>query len=247
MLAFFFIDPVYLLISAPAMILAIWAQFKVKSTVAHWSQVAARRNMTGAQAAAAVLQGGGISDVKIEQVDGFLSDHYDPRSKTLRLSPANYSGRSVAAFGIAAHEAGHAIQHAVGYVPLTFRSTMVPLASFGSNFSWVMFMIGMGISYFTREPGPIAVYLMLGGIVLFSLAVIFQLVTVPVELDASRRANESLTKLGLLTGEEGEGARAVLRAAAWTYVAAALTAILHLVYLIIQFNRATGGSRSSNE
>jgi hypothetical protein len=242
MIAFFFyIDWLHIALMAPAMLFALWAQMRVRSAVGKWSQVAARRGMTGAQAAAAVLQGGGIHDVRIEEVQGFLSDHYDPRDKTLRLSPDNFRGNSVAAFGIAAHEAGHAIQHAVGYVPLTFRSTMVPVASFGSRVSWIILMIGFLMAGLAPKTVGVASIIMLAGIALFSLVVIFQLITVPVEIDASRRANESLSKLGLLSGEEGQGAREVLRAAAWTYVAGAATAILELIYWIIRFNQVTGG------
>jgi Zn-dependent membrane protease YugP len=242
MLAFFYpIDPLYLILAIPGVLLALWAQLRVKSAVAHWSQVPARRGMTGSQAAAAVLAGAGIDDVKIEQVDGFLSDHYDPRSKTLRLSEANYSGRSVAAFGIAAHEAGHAIQHATGYAPLTIRSVSVPAASIGSWLSWPIIVVGAALAYGAQAPGGIGGLLVLVGIALFSLTVFFQLVTVPVEIDASRRAKISLESEGLLTGEEGVGARQVLNAAAWTYVAAAAASILQLLYFIIRYGSLIGG------
>lgn len=245
--AFLFIDPLYIVLAIPGVLLALWAQLRVKAAVMKWSHVAARRGMTGAQAAAAVLAGAGIRDVKIEHVDGFLSDHYDPRTKTLRLSEANYSGRSIAAFGIAAHEAGHAIQHAVGYAPLTIRSVSVPAASIGSWLAWPILMVGVMFAYMAQAPGGIGGFFILTGIALFSLTVFFQLITVPVEIDASRRAMASLESEGLLTGEEGEGAREVLRAAAWTYVAAAAAAILQLLYLVIRYGGlVSGGSRNNS-
>ena len=146
-------DPIYFLFAIPGMLFAMWAQIRVKSAVMKWSQVAAARGMTGADAAANVLRGAGIDDVKIEQVDGWLSDHYDPRTKTLRLSEANFAGRSVAAFGIAAHEAGHAIQHATGYAPLAIRSYSVPAASIGSWLAFPMILIGASLAYAARQTG----------------------------------------------------------------------------------------------
>lgn len=248
MLGFLFIDPLYLLFAAPGLVFAMWAQWRVKATVSQWSQVATRRGMTGRDAAQAVLTGAGIRDVQIEMVDGWLSDHYDPREKKLRLSHDNFHGRSVAAFGIAAHEAGHAIQHATGYVPLTIRAVSVPAASIGSWLAFPIIIIGAMLSQFARQPGGLGGLLVLAGICLFSLTVFFQLVTVPVELDASRRAKDSLSKLGLLSGDEGEGAARVLSAAAWTYVAAAASSILMLIYLIVRYGGAVGGgSRSNNE
>ncbi|MBI3818484.1 MAG: zinc metallopeptidase [Planctomycetes bacterium] len=242
---FFFFDPLYLLFVAPGMLLALWAQVRVKAAVAKWSQVAAGRGMTGADAAAAVLRSANINDVQIESIEGVLTDHYDPTSKTLRLSQQNHDGRSVAAFGIAAHEAGHAIQHATGYALLNFRSSFVPLASFGSGVSMFLLMIGMALLSMSGGGSKFGEMIMFAGILLFSLMVIFTLVTVPVEIDASRRAVKALDQLGLLTGEEGGGAREVLHAAAWTYVAAALTAILQLLYYIMIFMNST--SRSRNE
>lgn len=246
MLSFLYFDPLYFLFLAPAMIFALWAQMKVQSTVHRWAAVPARRGMTGAEAARAVLRGAGIDDVRIEEVAGFLSDHYDPRNKTLRLSPDNFRGRSVAAFGIAAHEAGHAIQHATGYAPLTIRTYSVPAASIGSWLAFPILMVGVFIAMAAKAPGGLGGFFVLAGIALFSLTVFFQLITVPVELDASSRATAALSSEGLLTGEEGEGARAVLRAAAWTYVAAAAAALLQLLYFIIRYGGLIGGgSRDS--
>lgn len=240
---FGFLDPLYVILSLPAVALALWAQLRVKHAVAKWSQVAASRGMTGADAAAEVLRGAGVDDVQIEEVEGFLSDHYDPRSKTLRLSSANFRGRSIAAFGIAAHEAGHAIQHATGYAPLTIRSLSVPAASIGSWLAWPLLMIGAMIAMASQGGGALGAFLVQAGIALFSLTVIFQLITIPVEIDASRRATAALTERGLLVGEEGVGAREVLRAAAWTYVAAAAAALLQLIYLILRFGHlASGGN-----
>lgn len=244
----FFYDPnflYHLLFMLPGMLFAVWAQFRVKSTFNKWSQVAARRAMTGADAAAAVLKGANISDVEIEEVPGTLTDHYDPREKKLRLSSANYRGRSVAAFGVAAHEAGHAIQHATGYGPLRFRSAFVPMATLGSNLSWILLMIGSFMSV-SGGGSPVGRMILLAGILLFSLMVIFTLVTVPVEIDASRRAMQSLNQLNLLNGEEGDGARDVLRAAAWTYVAAAATAVLELLYYVIIFMNSSRGDRDQS-
>ncbi|MBL8694413.1 MAG: zinc metallopeptidase [Planctomycetes bacterium] len=248
MLAFFgFIDPLYLLLAAPGALFAFWAQWKVKSTFTHWSQVPAKRGYTGAQAAAEVLRAAGVTDVKIEEVDGFLSDHYDPSSRTLRLSPANFRGRSVAAFGVAAHEAGHAIQHATGYALLSARSAIVPIANIGSHLSWPIVIGGAMLAMFAPKMGALAGMLVLAGICLFALAVFFQLITVPVELDASKRAVLALNERGLLTGEEGDGARAVLNAAAWTYVAAAAAALLQLLYLVLRYGHLVGGGRSNDE
>jgi uncharacterized protein len=238
----YFIDPLYIVLTLPAVALALWAQIRVKAAVHRWSRVRAERGMTGAQAAAEVLRGAGIDDVRIEEVSGFLSDHYDPRSKTLRLSPENFEGRSVAAFGIAAHEAGHAIQHATGYVPLSIRSFSVPAASIGSWLAWPILLIGVFMAM-AGAAGMLGPLLVQAGIALFSLTVLFQLITIPVELDASKRAVLALTDRGLLTGEEGMGARQVLRAAAWTYVAAAAAALLQLLYIILRYGHlASGGS-----
>ena len=217
-------DPRYLLFVGPAILLAIWAQVRVKSAFSKYSKVRTRSNLTGAEAAHAVLRSADIHDVTVEPVQGFLSDHYDPRTKTLRLSPDVYSGASVAAAGIAAHEAGHAIQHARHYAPLALRSFIVPVASIASNMALPLAFIGLVF----QMAGLLYV-----GIILFSAAVLFQLVTLPVEFNASSRAKAALASSGIITDrEEMEGVRTVLGAAAWTYVAAALTAIMTLLYLI---------------
>lgn len=226
-----FFDPLYLLMIAPALLLSVWAQFKVKRNFARYQQVPSSSGLSGAQVAQRILRGNGIHDVTVEEVQGFLSDHYDPAHRVLRLSPAVYRGLSVAAAGIAAHEAGHAIQHARAYGPLRLRSALVPVASLGSNLSWILIMAGLIIQWTT---------LAWAGIALFSAAVLFSLVTLPVEFDASRRAKDVLPALGLVSPADQKGVSAVLDAAAMTYVAAAAAAILQLLYFVL---RVTGSSR----
>ena len=220
-----FFDPLYLILIAPAFVLSLIASIKVKSNFNRYSKVSNMRGMSGAQAAAQILRVEGINDVSIEMVSGFLSDHYDPRSKVLRLSPDVYSGTSIASVGVAAHEVGHAVQHARGYAPLALRSAIVPLASWGSNLSWFLLLIGMMLASKT---------LVLAGIIFFSFVVVFQIVTLPVEFNASSRALQALPATGILTGDEMVGARRVLRAAAMTYVAAAVMAVLQLLYFLIK-------------
>ncbi|MBU1699672.1 MAG: zinc metallopeptidase [Candidatus Eisenbacteria bacterium] len=223
---FIYFDPLYFLFLAPALLLAVFAQMRVKSTFASMSRVATARGYTGANAAACILRAAGIHDVEIAQTKGWLSDHYDPAKKVLRLSPEVYTGRSVASVGIAAHEAGHALQHATGYAPLNLRSTLVPTASFGSWLAMPMIFIGifMHMTMLTHL-----------GILLFSALVLFQIITLPVEFNASSRAKEALITAGIVTGpEEAGGVSSVLNAAALTYVAATLTAILQLLYFMFR-------------
>jgi Zn-dependent membrane protease YugP len=228
-----FFDPLYLLFVAPAMLLAAWAQWRVHSAFAEASKIAPQSGYSGAQAAAAVMQAASVEGVGIEPSDGFLSDHYDPKAKVLRLSPDVYQGRSLAALGIAAHEAGHAIQDSRRYAPLVVRNGLVPLASIGSNMSWVLLMIGFFLQSFN---------LIMIGIAVFSVTVIFQLVNLPVEFDASRRARIALADGGLITAEEDVYVKKVLDAAALTYVAATLTSILTLLYFLYR-SGIIGGSR----
>lgn len=223
-------DPVYLLFLTPGMLLALWAQWKVKSTFNQYSQVTTRRGWTGAEIARAILDVNRIRDVRIEPVEGFLSDHYDPTEKVLRLSPDVYAGRSVAAAGVAAHEVGHAIQHAEGYRWLTMRSRMVPALTITSQMAMPAILIGfvlMGVGQLGL--GQLAVVV---GAALFAVMVVFQLVTLPVEFDASRRALRAIERGGLVTADEHVGARKVLQAAAVTYVAAAVTSVLQLLYFL---------------
>ncbi len=228
------IDPTYILIIIAA-IISLIAQGLVKSTFSRYSRVAGARGITGAQAAEIILRANGINDVTVQRVSGSLTDHYDPRTKTVNLSETVYNKTSVAAVGVAAHECGHAIQHDVGYVPLTFRSALVPVANIGSQLSWVFIILGLILSYNHT--------LITIGILMFSLAVLFQLVTLPVEFNASSRALEQLEAQGILDGREIGGTRKVLSAAALTYVASAAAAILQLLRLIILF----GGNKSDRD
>jgi Zn-dependent membrane protease YugP len=226
----FFFDPYYLLFVGPFMLISLWASWRVKSTFHKFQNVGVRSGMTGAEAAAAVARAGGANEITIERVDGFLSDHYDPRSKTLRLSSAVYDGRSVSSIAVGAHEAGHAIQHARAYAWLGFRSQMVPVASIVSQLWIWVFFAGMLL----QTPMLVNV-----GIALFGVVVLVQLITLPVEFDASNRAKAVLASSGIVTTqEEAQGVSKVLGAAAMTYVAAALTAIVTLIYYILLANRS---------
>jgi len=219
---FMWIDPIYLIFVGPAILIALWAQIKVKAAFATYSRVRSSSGITGAEAAAKVLYEADIGDVKVERVGGFLSDHYDPRSKTLRLSPRVYDSNSLAAVGVAAHEAGHAIQHAHNYGPLGLRSALVPTASIGSWLAFPLVILGILMH---------VAHLALLGLVVFCAVVVFQLVTLPVEFNASSRAKAMLMNTGVIAGREEErGVSAVLTAAGLTYVAAALTAVMQLLY-----------------
>ncbi|MBI1374363.1 MAG: zinc metallopeptidase [Phycisphaera sp.] len=212
----------------PATLLAMWAQAKIKRAYAEASQIPARSGVTGAQAAAQIMADAGLNGVAIEPVRGFLSDHYDPRQKVLRLSPEVYEGRSLAALGIAAHESGHALQDAKGYTPLVLRNGLVPMASLGSRMAFIVLFIG----FILQSAG-----LMWTGVILFAGIVLFQLVNLPCEFDASSRARAELTRLGLVTGDEDIVVGRVLNAAAMTYVAAVIGALLQLMWFIMQANR----------
>jgi len=221
-------DPLYFILIGPTLLLALWAQYKVKSAFNHWSQEANASGMSGAEAAADMLIREGVNDVRIEEVEGWLSDHYDPREKVLRLSPDVYSGRSVAALGIACHEAGHALQHANGYAFLGLRSLLVPTASIGGWMAVPLFFVGLMLS---------SMMMMKIGVVLFGAVVVFQLITLPVEFNASSRAKLALQMNGVVRNhEEIEGVNQVLDAAALTYVAAALQSLAQLVYFILRMN-----------
>ncbi|HNZ03193.1 MAG TPA: zinc metallopeptidase [Myxococcota bacterium] len=221
-------DPLYLLMLAPALLLSLAAQIKVKSAYARYSKVPASNGMSGAQVARRILDAEGLNSVPVELVPGTLTDHYDPSKRVLRLSEGVYRGKSVAAAGIAAHEVGHAIQHSRSYAPLVLRTTLVPLAQLGSNLSWILIMIGFFVSM---------TELVWAGIALFGAAVLFTIVTLPVEFNASSRAKEALPRLGLVGAGDTRGVNSVLNAAAMTYVAAAITAILQLVYFIFRASR----------
>jgi uncharacterized protein len=222
----FFWDPTYIIV-LPALLLAIYAQFRVQSTYRRFSQVAIANGLTGAQVAQEILRRNGLSDVEIDRTDGVLSDHYDPRTRSLSLSSDVHDGISVAAAGVAAHETGHAIQHARGYAPLALRSAMVPTVQFGSWLAWPIFILG-----FLFHSGTMLQL----GILIFSAFVAFTVVTLPVEFDASGRALRALREESLVTEDELRGVRAVLTAAALTYVAAAASAILELVRMLLLAN-----------
>jgi hypothetical protein len=236
----FLFDPLYLVLTGVGLAITLWAQFRVKTTFARYAKVGVRAGMTGAEAAMAVTRAGNAAGVRIERHQGFLSDHYDPRSRTLRLSPEVYDGRSVSSIAVAAHEAGHAIQHAVAYPALGFRSAMVPIASIGNTLWPLPFMIGLMLAGGQRaaQGSSMGEMLVLTGIVMFAAVVLFQLITLPVEFDASRRAKAVLAQAGIVqTADEARGVEKVLDAAAMTYVAAALAAVMQLVYLILRANQ----------
>lgn len=219
----FFMDPTFFLL-IPGLLLAMYAQFKVQSTFSRYSQVRAESGLTGAQVAKRLLEDAGIYDVNVEMTEGRLSDHFDPRKKALRLSPDVYNGASLASLGVAAHETGHAMQHARGYLPLGLRAAFVPVAQFGSTLAFPLFFIG----FIFRSPLMLWV-----GIYLFLAVVVFQLVTLPVEFNASGRALQSLQSGGYVSHDEARSAKKVLDAAALTYVAAALMGLLQLLRLLL--------------
>ena len=216
-------DPTYFLVLV-GLVLCLGASALVNSTMRKYSKVRNMRGLTGAEAARNILNREGLYNVQIECLNSDDGDHYDPRTDTVRLSYNNFNGTSVTAVSVAAHECGHAIQHAIGYAPLEFRSAIVPVANFGSTLSWPLFLIGL---FSGIRP------LVTAGIVLFSLAVLFQLVTLPVEVNASARALKMLQSTGILGADETKGARKVLTAAAMTYVAALAASILQLLRLVI--------------
>ena len=228
----YYYDPTYVLVLI-GVVLSLLASSRVKTTFNKYSRMHNSRGITGAEAAQRVLRQAGIHDVVVERVAGSLTDHYDPRSKVLRLSDSVYGSTSVAAVGVAAHECGHAIQHAKGYVPLKFRSVLVPVANIGAKISWPLILFGLLI---TSESSWILIEL---GIFAFALSVLFHLVTLPVEFNASNRAIRCIADTGMMYGEEIVAAKKVLNAAALTYVASAASSLLQLLRLVM----LTGGRR----
>ena len=224
---FYGFDWTYIVFILPCIIITLICQVKVKSTFAMYSNVRNSRNMTGAQAAEYVLRQNGVTGVRIEHVAGNLSDHFDPRTNVIRLSDSVYNSASVAAVGVAAHEAGHAVQHAQNYLPNKIRTAILPVAQLGSKLSWLLIFLGL---LFTAKVGFVLLYI---GIILFSASVLFTIATLPVEFNASKRALECIKNSDLLYGEEYKGAKRTLQAAAMTYVASALTAIMQLLRLIV--------------
>lgn len=233
----FLANNIYCILLIPVLLLSFWAQIQVSGNFRRYSAVSNRRHLTGAQAAELVLRAHGVTDVGIQPCRGSLTDHYDPRDNTIYLSEDVYNAPTIAAVGVAAHEAGHAVQYAVGYGPIRLRSAIVPATQFGSRFSFILLLLGM--VFYSQS-------LFLVGIVLFSLTTFFQLVTLPVEFNASHRALETLENAMLLDDDELTGARKVLRAAALTYVAALLMSVLQLLrYVLIFLSRSDrrGGRR----
>lgn len=224
---FYGFDWTYLVFIVPCIIITLICQVKVQSTFSKYSKIRNSRNITGAQAAEYVLRQNGVTGVRIEHVSGSMTDHFDPRTNVIRLSDTVYNSNSVAAVGVACHEAGHAVQHAEGYLPNKIRSIILPMAKIGSQLSWILILLGL---IFTAKVGFVLLYI---GIVLFSLSVLFTIATLPVEFNASKRALECIRESDLLYGDEYTGAKRTLQAAAMTYVAAAITAIMQLLRLII--------------
>jgi uncharacterized protein len=231
----FFYDSQYLLLVVlPVALITLVVQGLLKATYAKYSQIETLRGMSGAEAARRILDLGGVQEVQVEEVAGFLSDHYDPREKVLRLSPANFEGRSIAAIGVAAHEAGHALQHAQAYAPLVLRNMAVPMANIGSSLGWIVLILGIAMGFKA---------LTLAGFFLMCGILLFQLINLPVEFDASRRALAILPHSGILTVEENRGASKVLGAAALTYVGAMVGTLLTLLYWALRLGLLGGSSR----
>ena len=225
---FWYYDPYYFLLIVPAMLIALIAQARVSSTFSRYSRVYSHRGITAAQVARNILDENGLYNVQVQRVAGNLTDHYDPRTNVVRLSDSVYTSTSIAAIGVAAHEVGHAIQHATDYAPLTIRSAIIPVTNIGSRLSIPLILLGL---LFSSQP------LVQIGILAFSLMVVFQLVTLPVEFNASNRAIRTLAADGYLDRDELAGAKSVLSAAAMTYVAALITAAAQLLRLILLFGR----------
>ncbi len=221
----FMIDPLYIMMIAPVFLFSLWATLRVKTTFNKYSQVGSRSGLTGGEVARLILRQNGLGNVDVVETSGFLSDHYDPRQKVVRLSPEVYRSNSIAAIGVAAHETGHALQHAKNYAPLTLRNTMVPVASIGSNLSWIIIFAGLLLQLAN---------LMALGIILFTAVVAFQVITLPVEFNASTRAKQVLASYGILNSGELAGVNKVLSAAAMTYVAAAASALATLLYYVLR-------------
>ncbi len=228
----------YLIFAAPVLIFAIWAQIRVKSTYSKYSKIRNSRELTGAAAAQLVLKHYGITDVRIEPCKGELTDCYSPKEKVIRLSEKVYNSSSVAAVGIACHEAGHAAQHAEDYLPNKIRTAIVPATNFGSRFGLIIAFAGFFLAYLSNS--AIGYYVIIAGLLLYGLVALFQLVTLPVEFNASKRALNVIDETGILVGDEYKAAKSVLTAAALTYVAALATAVANLLYYA---SRLLGNSR----
>ena len=231
------------LVLIPAMIFAFWAQINVQTTFSRFKQVRNRRGLTAADVARRILDANGLNYVQIQRVSGELTDHYDPRAQVVRLSDSVYDSTSVAAIGVAAHEVGHACQHAEDYVPLRIRSAIIPMTRIGSMLAMALFILGLLFAQLSLYGNMVGDVFMMLGILLFSLSTLFQLVTLPTEFNASARALKTLESYGILDGDELVGARSTLRAAALTYVAALASSLASLLRLLLIF----GGSRSRRD
>ena len=227
-----YLDITYIIFVLPAVILSLWASWNVKHTFKKYAEVHNSRGLTGADAARRVLDANGLRDVPVEQISGELSDHYDPKARAVRLSQSVWGSTSVAAVGVACHEVGHAIQHAENYLPIQIRQAILPAAGFGEKLSIPLLIAGLFLSSYSQK----LLYLAYAGILLYGLCVLFQVVTLPTEFDASKRALVSIERMGLLEGEELIGAKKVLRAAALTYVAGLATTMMQLLRFIVMVN-----------
>jgi Zn-dependent membrane protease YugP len=230
----YFNDPLYLLVMVVGMVLVFVPQMWVKNTVARFSEIRTSRGVSGREVAQSILSENGLSNVSIEMVEGELSDHYDPTARVVRLSQNVYSGNSIASVAVAAHECGHAIQHAKGYYPVVLRSAMVPLVNFGSNLGPMLIMGAMMLGAFSHAAPAFSLTIAWAGVVLYGVAVAFHFVTLPVELDASGRALNVLETHNYLTRDEMAGAKSVLTAAAFTYIASATYALMQLLYYVFR-------------
>ena len=237
---FYGFDWTYLVLVIPSVVLALWASTSVNRTFQKYANKISLRGISGAQAAQRVLTGNGVSGVQIEKVSGNLTDHYDPRSNTIRLSSSVYDSTSIAAIGVACHEAGHAVQHAQNYAPIRIRTAIIPITNFGSKLAMPLILLGILISSFA----DFSYTLVYAGILCFSLSLVFQLVTLPVEFNASRRAIQAISDHSILTDDELKGAKKTLTAAALTYVAAVAVSLAQLLRLILLFG---GGGRRRND
>ena len=233
----------YLIFAAPVLIISLFAQFKVKSAYKKFSRIQNTRHLTGAMAAQAILRFYGITDVRIAPCAGKLTDNYNPKNKVISLSEGVYNSTSVAAVGIACHEAGHAAQHAENYAPNNIRTALVPVTNFGSRFGLIIAFAGYFIAYASYALSSIGFYIIIVGLALYALTALFQLVTLPVEFNASHRALKVIDETGLLAGDEYKGARKVLTAAAMTYVAALATSLVNVLYYAL---RLLGNSKSNS-
>ena len=226
------IDPLYWIMMAPVLLLSMWASFRVKSAYNKYSKIGSNSGFSGAEVAELILRRGGLGHIPVVETKGFLSDHYDPRKKVIKLSPEVYRSKSISAMGVAAHETGHAIQHSTEYKPLVMRNMMAPTASIGSNLAWIVIFGGFIIG----SLGLVKI-----GILLFSLVVVFQLITLPVEFNASTRAKDILVSYNIVSSKELQGVKKVLSAAAMTYVAAAASSVVTLLYFLLRAGLLGGG------